>query len=167
MSTLVAVLTRSAVVSILVTLAAASLLWLNGWTHSKIESARTAMSEVEEKIRKSTVTPKADATAKGKEKDKEKDAGEEDEERTRKPWEFPRWVTTTSDVLYRVLPRTRELNALTSDWVARGILTESQIKEYKLDKAEKPRWGEVVGVTGAFIALMLGLACWRFARADY
>ena len=66
----------------------------------------------------------------------------------------------TSDVLYKVLPRTGEMNDLTAEWVARGLLSEAEQK--KLQKAGRPPWCETVGVTAAFIGVMLGLACWRF-----
>ena len=81
--------------------------------------------------------------------------------------DVPRWVYTASDVLYKVLPRTGELNDLTAVWISRGVLTEPEVKARGLDKLARPAWGETVGVTGAFIALLLGLACWKFVRTDY
>jgi hypothetical protein len=38
----------------------------------------------------------------------------------------------------------------------------------ELDKElQAIHWGQSVGITGLFIALMLGLTCWRFATKDY
>ena len=80
---------------------------------------------------------------------------------------LPRWLYATSDVLYKALPRTRDLNRLTDEWVAKGLLTENEMKAKKLTAEDRPQWLEVLGVNGGFIAVMLGLACWRFTRADY
>jgi hypothetical protein len=43
----------------------------------------------------------------------------------------------------------------------------SAADQKRQEKAGRPPWWESVGVTAAFIAVMLGLACWRFTRADY
>lgn len=164
-STLTAVLTRSTVVCILVTCVAWFGLWLNGWVHGKFDAMRKTRSELETTVRevagsKSKTAPKGDAKA------ADTTDGEDAPEDRGGGMAVPQWVYATSDFLYGVLPRTGELDRLTAGWVARGVLSESEIKRRKLDR-EPPRWGEVFGVSGAFIAVMLGLASWRFARADY
>ncbi|MFO0809953.1 MAG: ABC transporter permease subunit [Gemmataceae bacterium] len=163
-STLAAVLTRSAVVAILMTCAVWFGLWLNGTVHNFLDGVRKAKTEVESQLRKQAGLPKADEKAKDPE---EKAVEEEERQSGRSRLDVPPWVYATSDFLYKALPRTGDLNKLTTHWIARGVLTEAEIKERKLDQAEKPLWGEAFGVTGAFIAVMLGLACWRFVRADY
>src|SRR5262249_39455124 len=81
--------------------------------------------------------------------------------------DWPRWLYLVSDTAYAVLPRTRDLDNLSAEWVAHGVLNQSDIKAMKLENATRPSWAETLGVTAAFIAVMLGLACWRFARTDY
>jgi ABC-2 family transporter protein len=157
-STLAAVVTRSPVVAILMTCAVWFGLWLNGAVHGALDGVRKARTEAETQIRKLSGSPNGDEKAK-----------DDEEEGRRGPPQFnvPRWVYAVSDFTYRVLPRTGDLNRLTDEWVARGVLTESEVKARGLDKVERPHWGEVFGVTGAFIALVLGAACWWFTRADY
>jgi hypothetical protein len=160
-STLVAVYTRSAVVAILLTIAAWFGLWLNGTIHGWLDVARKASAEAESRVR---VMVGADKSAKPADDTKNDDDGKPDES---KPWELPHWIYTASDCLYRVLPRTTDLNQLTNEHVARGLLAESEYKSRGFDKTERPHWPEVVGVTAAFIALMLALSCWKFVRTDY
>ena len=74
-----------------------------------------------------------------------------------------RWIVAG---VHRVLPRTSDLNQLGellvfSDFVAGGYLSPKRILS-----ADR-NWWESFGVSLAFIAIMLGLACWRFARKDY
>jgi hypothetical protein len=161
-STLAAVLTRSPVVAILMTCAVWFGLWLNGTVHGMLDGVRKTRAEAEAQVRKLSGAPKPD------EKAKEKDADDEEDGRGGPPqFDVPRWVYAVSDFTYKVLPRTGDLNRLTAEWVARGVLTESEVKARGLDKGERPHWGEVFGVTGAFIVLVLGLACWWFTRSDY
>lgn len=65
-----------------------------------------------------------------------------------------------------VLPRTQDLDHLSSHLLIRDLLTDNQIKAQKIDKG-RISWGESLTVSGVFIALMLGLACWRFSTKDY
>jgi hypothetical protein len=129
---------------------------------------RKTRTEMETKVREMAGSKSKDqAKAEAKVKSKEEDAADsEDEKDDRGGMSVPSWVYATSDALYKVLPRTDELDRLTAGWVAQGVLSESEVKRRKLDR-EPPPWGETFGVSGAFIAVMLGLACWRFARADY
>jgi ABC-type transport system involved in multi-copper enzyme maturation permease subunit len=155
-STLVAVYTRSAVVAILLTVAAWFGLWLNGTIHGALDGVRKASIEAENQVRKLTGAEKPS--------DETDDKAKSDDG---KPWEVPHWVYSTSDFFYRVLPRTTDLNQLTNERVARGLLSESEYKTKGFDKSERPHWPEVFGVTAAFIALMLALSCWKFVRTDY
>ncbi len=69
-------------------------------------------------------------------------------------------------VVHRVLPRTADLDQLSellifSDFMTGGYLASDQVLP-----AER-NWWESFGVSLAFIVIMLGLACWRFAVKDY
>jgi len=65
-----------------------------------------------------------------------------------------------------VLPRTRDLDVLTSRLLIRDLLTANQIREQKLDPTPIS-WGESVTVSCVFIVVLLGLSCWWFASKDY
>ncbi len=149
-STLAAVFTRSTVVAILLTLAAWFGLWLNGAIHSWLDDARHTRAGIEKSIK----------GAGGEEQ-----AAVQVEVGSGGPPDIPHWVYTVSDCLYKALPRTREMNDLTAEWVGRGLLSDADQKRH--ENADRPPWWETVGVTAAFIAVMLGLACWKFARTDY
>jgi hypothetical protein len=159
-STLAAVFTRSTVVAILLTLAAWFGLWLIGAVHSTLDGFRQARTKMEQTVREVS-GPAADA---------EKTEGSDDESSNGRanhptPPDIPQWVYRISDVVYKGLPRTREMNDLTAEWVGRGLLSDADQKRH--EKANRPPWWETVGVTAAFIAVMLGLSCWKFARTDY
>jgi ABC-type transport system involved in multi-copper enzyme maturation permease subunit len=68
--------------------------------------------------------------------------------------------------IHFVLPRTRDLDILTSRLLMEDLLTANQIRHQKLDPTPIS-WGESLAVSGIFIAVMLGLSCWRFATTDY
>ncbi len=65
-----------------------------------------------------------------------------------------------------VLPRTSDLNQLGQRLTYADFLTGSLADSGKLDTSAI-HWGESLSVSGVFIALMLGLACWWFATKDY
>jgi hypothetical protein len=159
-STLTAVVTRSAVVAILLTCAAWFGLWLNGTVHDWLDGIRKTKAEAQAQIRQLSGAPAKGDQAKGP------DDGDENSA-PGTTMDVPRWVHTLSDVLYKVLPRTGELNKLTAVWISHGVLSEPEIKAKGLDKVARHSWGETVGGSAAFIALLLGLACWKFARTDY
>jgi ABC-type transport system involved in multi-copper enzyme maturation permease subunit len=127
-STLIAVLTRSAIVAILVTCAFWFLMYIAGSFYTGMDMVRK------------------DKTA--------KDA-------------FPNWVFTTADVMHAVIPRTKDLDLLTTKLIVDDTLGVAEKREGHLDLITFPSWGEVLGVSGAWIAIMLGLACWRFSTRDY
>ena len=81
--------------------------------------------------------------------------------------EIPNWVYTTVDTLHLVLPRTKDLDILTTQLLSREVLPENEIRQQKIDRLPSLTWTESLSVSGIFIALTLGLACWRFATKDY
>jgi len=129
-SALFSVLTRSAIVSILMTFAAWFLLWIVGTGYTQLEVIRN------------------DAVLS-------------------KQMPVPGWIYATVSKIHYVLPRTKDLDILTTKLLLRGVMTEGEIRTQKLDVLPQVTWGESLAVSAIFIAVMLGLACWRFARADY
>jgi ABC-type transport system involved in multi-copper enzyme maturation permease subunit len=75
-------------------------------------------------------------------------------------------LSSTVKAIHFVLPRTRDLDVLTSRLLMGDLLTGNQIRHQKLDPTPIS-WGESLAVSGIFIAVMLGLSCWRFATTDY
>ena len=68
--------------------------------------------------------------------------------------------------MHFVLPRTRDLDYLTSQLLIRDLLTANQVKARKLDET-RISWGESLTVSGLFIGIMLSLSCLRFALKDF
>jgi ABC-type transport system involved in multi-copper enzyme maturation permease subunit len=125
-STLMAVMTRSAVASLLVTLAFSGLLWVIAYLYNQIDQVRN--------------TPIKDL--------------------------LPDWVYTTGDIVNGVLPRTRDLDVISTKLIA-DVMTDNDRQKYESALLSYPNWGETFGVSLAWIAVLLGLACWRFSRKDY
>ncbi|MCC6420372.1 MAG: ABC transporter permease subunit [Gemmataceae bacterium] len=82
---------------------------------------------------------------------------------------IPGWVYAVVDTVHFVLPRTTDLNALTGKMLILQALPEELTPELSaaLDSMAQFNWAEAVGGSLGFIAVMLGLACWRFATRDY
>jgi hypothetical protein len=81
---------------------------------------------------------------------------------------LPTWVTSTVDVAHAVLPHYGDLDELGAKALYKDLLDPSPAELQKLDKEyEHYHWGETLGVTSAYIVVMLGLAYWRFATKDY
>jgi hypothetical protein len=152
-STLAAVFTRSTVVAILLTLAVWFGLWLNGAVHATLDGFRHERTKLEQTVRDASGGVTDDELS--------------PEERRARPTppDISQWVYTVSDGLYKAFPRTREMGDLTGYWIGRGLLSEADQK--RREKTDRPPWWETVGVTAAFIGVMLGLACWKFSRTDY
>ena len=79
---------------------------------------------------------------------------------------IPGWAFTLVDTLNDVLPRYKDLDKLTTKLLSAGTLTPAEMQSRGLDVIEYPSWASTFGVSLAFIALMLGLACWRFQKRD-
>jgi ABC-type transport system involved in multi-copper enzyme maturation permease subunit len=154
-SALIAVLTRSAIVSILAVMMTWGLLVILGWTHwIFIEQQRNGPPS------------------------------------TTKHWAFVGY-----DVLHTVLPRYKDIDWLTSKMIKEELLRPPhqeppdpsdhaavvayERRQKRLDDVYKTQqeklqkeygsydWTSSLTVSAAFIAVMLGLACWRFATRDY
>ena len=80
--------------------------------------------------------------------------------------DLPDWSYTLVDTLNTVLPRYKDLDKLTTKLVVDSTMTTGEARLQGI-LTEYPSWGEAIGVSLAFIALMLGISCWRFGRRDY
>lgn len=81
---------------------------------------------------------------------------------------YSEWVYTTADTLHFVLPRYKDLDYLSGKLLARDLLGPDSMERKLADKMfTSIKWGESLGISVAFIALMLGVSCWRFATKDY
>jgi ABC-type transport system involved in multi-copper enzyme maturation permease subunit len=147
-SVLLGVLTRSTVVSILMTCFVWFVLWivglLNDWVHPPSPSPPSGPGAVASRD-KSTPADLQPASQ----------------------FEAPAWLTTTVQFVHSVLPRTGDLGRLTTQMLSEELLSASERHKQQLDREPPFTWVESLTVSGAFIAVMLGLACWRFTTKDY
>jgi ABC-type transport system involved in multi-copper enzyme maturation permease subunit len=92
------------------------------------------------------------------------------------------WFTRTVTVLHAVLPRTNDLDQILERRLRHDLAFGSGTPPPREDKpppelpggiplpqlqVKPPSLGETFGVSAAFIAVFLGLGCWRFATKDY
>jgi ABC-type transport system involved in multi-copper enzyme maturation permease subunit len=125
-STLVGVLTRSAVLSIL----ASCLMWFLFVVVGKTYFVFHAMPEAVAKV--------------------------------------PDFVHKAVNGAHAVTPRTSDLDYLMMKILTQSLLSEAEIQRVPgLRMMPEFSWAESLGVSGAFIAVMLTLACWRFSVRDY
>jgi hypothetical protein len=83
-------------------------------------------------------------------------------------WGFiPKSTFPVITALYSICPRTFELDERQSYLIAKGVLTPNQLKQHGYDKPPRESWGEILGVSTVFIAVLLALCCWRFSSRDY
>ncbi|MCZ2340615.1 MAG: ABC transporter permease [Bacteroidales bacterium] len=81
------------------------------------------------------------------------------------PFHWPDSAYTISDTGNTILPRYKDLDKLMSLVTAEGTLTPIEMRFMTVTK-EFPSWGEAVGLSLAYIAVMLACACWRFRNRD-
>jgi ABC-type transport system involved in multi-copper enzyme maturation permease subunit len=81
----------------------------------------------------------------------------------------PHWVYVTVDTAHAVLPRIKDLDVLNQKMLLNELLAPDSPQREKLEESGLGsfHWGENLGVSAAFIGVMLGLACWRFGSRDY
>jgi ABC-type transport system involved in multi-copper enzyme maturation permease subunit len=81
--------------------------------------------------------------------------------------QYATWATVVGG-MNRFLPRWYDIDVLTGDAVADSLMTIKQ-RETQRASAQRqlPTWGGTIGVTSIWIALFIGLACWRFSVKDY
>jgi ABC-type transport system involved in multi-copper enzyme maturation permease subunit len=80
---------------------------------------------------------------------------------------LPKWLVTLIDVVNAVLPRYKDLDTITSKLIVDGTLTPAESRGLAIVAGlDYPAWGSTIGVSLAFIAVVLALACWRFKKRD-
>jgi ABC-type transport system involved in multi-copper enzyme maturation permease subunit len=157
-SALMGVLTRSPIVSILVTVFVWALLFVLGIFHSYLDATKKP-SEALAALRQSK-------SAAG-DVEKMPEPADKDAEAPSFVKPYPAWVYGTVDTLHYVLPRTRDLATLNSHLIMKGVLLDDNPRLRELEKEPAFTWTESLTVSGIFTAVMLGLACWVFATRDY
>jgi hypothetical protein len=148
-STLFAVLTRSAIVAILMTCLAWFLFaLLIGYGYNIVDATR--------KIR-DVVSMQAEAS--GQEMPTEEQFPDK---------MLPDWVYTTADIIHLATPHLKDLDVLTSVWILDDNYPPENPQRKAADKLYADfRWTEALTVTSLYIVALLGLSCWRFATRDY
>jgi ABC-type transport system involved in multi-copper enzyme maturation permease subunit len=87
---------------------------------------------------------------------------------TRPIQQYPQWTYTTVDTIHFLLPRYKDFDVLSGKVLARNLLPAESAELKAKDRIfASINWAESITVTIAFIAILLGLACWRFATKDY
>lgn len=172
-STLVGVLTRNTIVSIVVTIVFWFTVWLIGTIHNTVTVLANLEVQRERPAASSKLDDKAGDEKKGKkEADKGKEEGKEgenDSSTQRDEMATPRVppaLVKTFDILNAMTPRTKDLDTLTTQLISRDLLSPAEQKQAGL-KLKDLNWGEVLGIAGAYIALFLGLATLRFVTRSY
>jgi ABC-type transport system involved in multi-copper enzyme maturation permease subunit len=94
-------------------------------------------------------------------------AAMQDDEAVKKEVQLPEWVHNVVGGVHYVLPRTKDLDFLTSKLISQEVLSPVEIQQLRLDRIPQVSWGESLAVSALFITVMLGLACWRFAYFDF
>lgn len=153
-SVLAAVLTRSTLVAILATMVMWGLFVLVGWGNDKLNQALRAEQELREKIEQAS-----------KPADPEEEADLPRPPNPDRLWKPPAALDYGVSGLYAVLPRAYDLDDRMIQLIADGVLTEAELKSQGRTQA-LPSWGATLGVSFAFIAVMLSLASWRFVTRD-
>jgi ABC-type transport system involved in multi-copper enzyme maturation permease subunit len=148
-SALFGVLTRSTVVCILVTCFTWLVLWIVGILYGIVAPSAAA--------------PPGPPTAKV---EVQGGPGEEPKGPARAV-DAPSWFTNTVWFIHFILPRADDLGALTTQLLSDEMLSESERRHRGFTAEPRFSWFESSTVSLAFVAVMLGLACWRFSTKDY
>jgi ABC-type transport system involved in multi-copper enzyme maturation permease subunit len=133
-STFFAVLTRSPIVAILMTVVVWLFLFVVGMVHQFLDSQR----QFEKQTDAGLTEPISD-----------------------------KWWAKAIDGVHFVLPRANDLDVLTTQFISRSLLTEAERKSRGINDAITLSWAESLTVSILFVAVLLGLSCWRFTVKDY
>jgi ABC-type transport system involved in multi-copper enzyme maturation permease subunit len=182
-STFFGVLTRSAIAAILLTIGAWFFMLVVRGTHGYFEVRRSL-----DRIARALHDKLGDEGLKAMEGLSQMgEAGAQPARRGRPPkledMRFEEnWLTHSVTVLYKMLPRTGELDQMLNRRLNHDLAFGDPWVAPKQEKPppqlpgniplprltpEPPSLAEVLGVSSAFIAVFLGLSCWRFATKDY
>lgn len=148
-STFVAVFTRSSLVAILATVVAWTIFFAYGYLHDQVAKITREEAKIKEQLA-------------GFRKGGDDDDLPPDVNQFREVADWAKWV----DMIGRpIVPRTYDLDDRGIQLIADGLLTDAEKKRRGLDQP-LPSWGETLGLSSAFIAILLGLSCWRFSTRD-
>jgi ABC-type transport system involved in multi-copper enzyme maturation permease subunit len=143
-SVFLAVWTRSTVVCILLTIVAWFVIWLFGLLYGLTypdpilpESAAAKIDEAQNRSARS------------------------------EGLELPAWASGTIRTVHKALPRTRDLGKLTSRLLSEDLMSDASRRYEGLGTPLQTSWLECIGISCAWIALLLGLSCWMFSRRDF
>jgi hypothetical protein len=161
-STLIGVLTRNIIVSIVVTMLFWCTLFLIGFGHNMITAIDSLDVQRDRQGRSGLMKGEKAKAEKEKEATEEKPAPAEGTEDIG----VPRGLVKTFKVLNSITPRTNDLDTLTTMLIAKGLVSEAEQKKAERD-AENVEWAEVILVSGLWIAFFLGLAMLRFTTRSY
>jgi ABC-type transport system involved in multi-copper enzyme maturation permease subunit len=145
-SVLFGVVTRNSLISILMTIVVWLILFLVGFGYSQYEQ----------------IFSKDRPAGRG-------NAGDQavQTRRSATPEEPLPWLGTSLRIAHAILPRTNDLGWITTNLLSHELLSESERRQFGFDSYQPASVVETVGVSLAFIAVILGLACWRFTARDY
>jgi ABC-type transport system involved in multi-copper enzyme maturation permease subunit len=138
LSTYMAVLTQSPIVAILSTVLAWVFLYAIGFSFQFMDALRPErINEQPSEVRE--VMPK-----------------------------FPRWTFVLADVIHVATPHYKDLDLLTTRLIRNDLADPSSSQRQAIEKAVGSiNWPESIAVTVAYIVLLVGASCWRFAVKDY
>ena len=77
------------------------------------------------------------------------------------------WLNNSLEVIYTILPKTADVSALNQRLLARAYLSPEALQRVGLTKLPHVDPWFSFGTTAAFVAVVLGLACWMFRRRDF
>ncbi|MFO0938804.1 MAG: ABC transporter permease [Gemmataceae bacterium] len=185
-STFVSVFSRNAIVTIVLTVGFWFVVWIIGTTHSIVnafdkldiqpnrpaarQKANTAPNPDSKEATKDKDSANPKDAKDGKENAKPKDKASEPAEETASdnngPPKPPKGLVTFVNVLQRLTPRTKDLDAITDSLMAKDLLSPALQKQAN-SEVEKLNWTEVLVVASAWIVFFLGLATIRFVTRSY
>ena len=142
LSTLVSVVTRSVVASILITVGAWFIFFIIGWAHLGVEYHDRFQKE-DDKIREAMKQPPRPPE---------------------EPWVY--WVLGGIKVVHAISPRTEDLNQL-NDLVVYTDFISGNLGDMGKYDTSKRNWWESLLVSGVWIGIYLGLAMLWFYYKDY
>jgi hypothetical protein len=172
-STLAGVVTRSAIVAIMVTCAAWFFLFLAGMTYAITDEVT---KEAQARARRAAVRMAGNAVALGpvpggfvlaatrplaRPNPFSPGPALQEIEHT------PGWFVTSVRAIRFVLPRTGDLTTLVNDRLQGDLMGLPRVMRAAAQVSDSVSWVESLTVSGVFIAAMLGLACWWFSTKDY
>lgn len=173
-STLVGVLTRNAIVSIVLTITFWFLVWLIGTVYGLLNVWDTinTLGQAANRGNRAARVEKADKGDKGEKGEAKAEPAPAEGEEAQQGGEakaepqIPTWLVNTFKYANKVTPRTGDLDDLTSRLVARDLLSPAELKTVGAFQKD-PDWVEVLAVAVGWIVFLLGLATVRFVTRSY